>query len=612
MRHQSVWRIAPGIPLAAVCLCMLVTSVTGTVRGSKAMIAVRGHAVAAIVIPDDANGVEAYAASELQGHIEKISGAHLDIMGESASAGMPAVLIGRTRRGEAIVTDKELNPLGGEGFILRARGADVALRGLTPRANLYAVYALLEDHLGVEWLAVDTTIIPKRDTIDMTGLEDKQKPAFEYRESFFDEAFDGDWAARNRLNGQSYRFAERHGGKITYTGGFVHTLASLLPAGTYFKDHPEYFAENGGKRYPDSQLCLTNPDVLKIVTGRVLEIASSTAGVPAIISVSQNDNIRPCMCPRCRAVDAEEGSPAGTLLRFVNAVADAVAEKYPNVSIDTLAYQYTENAPRVTKPRPNVIIRLCHMAPSCDLHTLAGCWWNAKYVKNLTAWSRISNRLYVWHYVTDFAHYLMPFPDLDAIVRDIPFYHKHNVRGFFAQGSYQSPGGDMADLKSWVIAKMLWNPAADPEKLISEFEKGYYGAAAPAMTEYLNIQRRSFKNKRIHFHLYSPPQAGHLKPGNLAEMQAALDRAGRLAASDPLAAEHVRKARLAIEYTQLDAPELFVEGGKLKPADRKKLFDKLEAFKVELKHFNVTNLQEGQGVDKSIDDLRLRIFGWNK
>ncbi len=76
-----------------------------------------------------------------------------------------------------------------------------------------------------------------------------------------------------------------------------------------------------------------------------------------IISVSQNDgNFDYCKCEKCAAIDAEEGSQAGTILRFVNAIADDIAEDHPHVVVDTLAYQYSVKPPRITKPRPNVCI----------------------------------------------------------------------------------------------------------------------------------------------------------------------------------------------------------------------------------------------------------------
>ena len=59
------------------------------------------------------------------------------------------------------------------------------------------------------------------------------------------------------------------------------------------------------------------------------------------------------------AIIAEEGSPMGPLLRAVNAIADAIKPEFPDVAISTLAYQHTMKPPSITKPRPNVIVRLC-------------------------------------------------------------------------------------------------------------------------------------------------------------------------------------------------------------------------------------------------------------
>jgi len=53
-----------------------------------------------------------------------------------------------------------------------------------------------------------------------------------------------------------------------------------------------------------------------------------------VFSVSQEDWNGNCECDRCREIDAEEGSPAGTLLRFINRVAEAVEEDFPEVTID--------------------------------------------------------------------------------------------------------------------------------------------------------------------------------------------------------------------------------------------------------------------------------------
>jgi hypothetical protein len=165
-------------------------------------------------------------------------------------------------------------------------------------------------------------------------------PRLEYRESFWFDALDGDWAVRNKCNGNSDRLDAARGGKHTYEG-FVHTFYGLIPPDRYFKDHPEWFSEIGGQRTAaNAQLCLTNEEMRAELVKNLKERLRANPAA-TIASVSQNDCFNPCQCARCAAGDQEEGSPAGALLRFVNAVAAEIEPEFPNVAIDTLAYQYT-------------------------------------------------------------------------------------------------------------------------------------------------------------------------------------------------------------------------------------------------------------------------------
>lgn len=77
------------------------------------------------------------------------------------------------------------------------------------------------------------------------------------------------------------------------------------------------------------------------------------------MSVAQNDWYNACECENCRATDEHEGSHRGTLLYFVNQIAAVVARKYPDVKIDTLAYQHTRRPPKYIRSASNVIVRLC-------------------------------------------------------------------------------------------------------------------------------------------------------------------------------------------------------------------------------------------------------------
>ena len=202
-----------------------------------------------------------------------------------------------------------------------------------------------------------------------------------------------------------------------------------------------------------------------------------------IASVSQNDCFGNCTCPKCRAVDEEEGGPAGSLLRFVNAVAADIEPEFPNIAIDTLAYQYTRKPPRLARPRPSVIVRLCSI--ECAFAKPLDDPRNKAFFDDLDGWSKIAGRLYIWDYTTNFSHYVQPHPNYGVLGRNIRLFVDRNVRGVFEQGAYQSWGSEMAELRAWVLAKLLWDPGLEEGRLREEFLKGYYGPAAGDMDDYL-------------------------------------------------------------------------------------------------------------------------------
>ncbi len=204
-----------------------------------------------------------------------------------------------------------------------------------------------------------------------------------------------------------------------------------------------------------------------------------------IASVSQNDWHGNCQCRNCAAIEQEEGSPAGLMLRFVNAVAADIEQEFPHVAISTLAYQYTRKPPKITKPRDNVIVQLCSI--ECSFCKPLADERNKAFSDDIVGWSQISNRLYIWDYTTNFRHHIMPHPNLRVLGPNVKFFADHNVKGVFEQGAYTTNGAEMAELRAWVLAKLLWDPTRDGEALTNEFIEGYYGPAAPHIKAYLKV-----------------------------------------------------------------------------------------------------------------------------
>ena len=159
-----------------------------------------------------------------------------------------------------------------DGIVIETVSENLLLAGDRPRGTLYAVYSFLEDAVGCHWWSSKVSTIPRLPNLTVPEQHVRYVPPLEYRESFWADAFDGDWAARNKCNGNSERLEEKHGGKVRYGGPFfVHTFAALVPPDTYFKEHPEYFSEVNGQRLEGyAQVCVTNEDVKKLITAKVL------------------------------------------------------------------------------------------------------------------------------------------------------------------------------------------------------------------------------------------------------------------------------------------------------------------------------------------------------
>ena len=142
-----------------------------------------------------------------------------------------------------------------------------------------------------------------------------------------------------------------------------------------------------------------------------------------IVSVSQDDSYvinSYCTCEKCSEVNKEERSNSGTLIRFVNAVADAIKDEFPDVAVDTLAYQYSIEPPRKTEPRDNVIVRVC--TGVCSAHAIGECSSSGNISTVIRRWAKISDRIYIWDYTTDFAEYLCPFPNLNSLQGTVQFF----------------------------------------------------------------------------------------------------------------------------------------------------------------------------------------------
>lgn len=327
----------------------------------------------------------------------------------------------------------------------------------------------------------------------------------------------------------------------------MHTFYPLIAPEKYFKDHPEWFSEIKGKRtYERAQLCLTNEEMPQELVKNLKERLRKNP-TATIASVSQNDWRGNCQCSNCAAIEKEEESPAGLMLRFVNAIAADIEKEFPQVAISTLAYQYTRKPPKLTKPRHNVIVQLCSI--ECSFSKPLSDERNKAFRDDIVGWSKICDRLYIWDYTTNFRHHIMPHPNLRVLGPNVKFFVDHNVKGIFEQGAYTTNGAEMAELRAWVLAKLLWNPTLDGQKLIDEFIDGYYGPATSHIRAYLNVTHDAVEASGDWLGCFSEHTAKFLSFEMLSKGWAHLKAAEAAVQNDPNLLSRVQVAQLPVMYT---------------------------------------------------------------
>ena len=496
-----------------------------------------------IVIPINATKYEITAAKILQDYIKKITTCELPIVDESKKSVKFEIIIGLTNRTSRDILQTKKLSLKNDGYYLFTSNDKLLILGGNERGPIYGVTGFLEDYLNCRKLSPSIEIIPKLNTVSIPQIDDTQIPPAEIRIVNGEFVKDSMYAYFRKLVDIKDIWSD---GK--FNGYFVHTLPRIIPSERYFSSHPEYFALINGKRVPYGQYCLSNPDVLSIVIDDLKEQIKNHPGIK-YWSVSQSDNYYHCECDNCKAIDQEEGSPSGLMIRFVN----EVAKKFPDKIITTLAYQYTRKPPQITKPLDNVMITLCsiELNRSKPIETDPE---SSAFVKELSDWGKISNKIMLWDYVTQFSSSFGPFPLYNTLQPNIQFFTRNNVIAQFQQANTKH-SENFSELKSYIISKLLWNPNENFNNLINDFLKSYYGKAAPYIRQYFDMLHNELEKANTKLDIYGNPvwlSQNILSENNMLKYNEIFDNAEKIVADAPEILGRVEVARLPLIFSTIE------------------------------------------------------------
>ena len=498
------------------------------------------------------------SAQKLSSFIQQISGAAIPVSNDEGQPQAKEIIIGNSKHINALHLNIDLSSVCNNEYIIKNFGNTIVLYGKSDAELTDCIYWFLQKYLGCNMLSSDVTVIPHMPTISLLAMNDDYKPAFTYRDLYYKDTYDSMYSKFNRVDhfdagGQNRKWGEIWSSSFNY----------VLPPKKYFATHPEYFALNdGGNRIP-YQLDLTNDDMFNEYVKNMRTLMQRFPN-SKVWSVAANDASVPnyCKCSKCMAINNREGTPMGALLTFVN----KVAAQFPDKIIATQAYLFYEEPPKTIKPAPNVLIVECgsyllnHAIPYATSNNAA----TVTYRRRLNGWLALTDNVRIWDYVTDFFFLMCPFPNFDVQQKNLQYFARLGIKDVFMQGNI-SKGGDMPELRAYILARLLWNPNVNYNDILNVFINNYYGKAAPYIKSYLALTQSSLLKSNIPLSVHDSVNdhfAGFLSPKLLNQYNTIFDNAEKAVQNNAGQLNHVKTARLSLMFATLEASKASIQKNK--------------------------------------------------
>ena len=483
-------------------------------ENGKAKVVIVSNGLTTIGAGLDPRGVNP-AIDDLRDYLKQITGADFPVVATLAeAAGKPAIVL----EVNAKLPGASTRATASQAYRITATDKALTLSAASPMALHFAVYGLLEDHLGCRFYTYISSgmgykgrgreIVPKQAKLALAAFNDLQEPAFANR-GFIFWMGSYPWILQNRGIGTP-------GDNVSGGLGAGHNLYHFLPPDDHkegetvvpglLKTHPEFYPMNHeGKRQQDWSfgICGTNTEMPKFIA-KGLESAIQQRidsakqqgtemdwGLP--FPIAQGDGFSGCQCPECRKLVHAENAESAPLILALNRTLELVVPKYPKARVITFAYFETLSAPKNLKPHANLWINVVSSARSQNaagdqVGLIENNPANRDYAEAIAAWPKIApDRVTVWHWDT----YRSEWPSVFSLAENTRYMQRCGIYGI----NPQYCGGPWMKLLAWVQLKLVWNPAADADKLIRQYCTDVFGTEAGAhVYRYLVVAHEGYKD----------------------------------------------------------------------------------------------------------------------
>lgn len=495
------------------------------------VLATDGATAYQIVLPDNPQAVDSYAAGQLSLYLGQITGVEFPtVHAGTMNLEKPAIFVGLSSAAtEKIGKDVNSRLQDGE-YAARSLEDNIFLYGGGMHGTLCSVMDFLETSLGWRWYSVfELPVIPEKPTLTIKPFRRQSRMAFQRRKVDVQRSLDFFYQMGMNMGFDQRTLSFRSRGITNYPAGIVSALNDELDSGhsffhyippseealrikpafwlsqtNYFETNPEYFTMNeNGVRLRNKQLCFSNPALRSELT-RNIEKRLERAHPPCILGLGAMDTPGAfCHCPGCKALEEKYDCIGGPFYDYLFELCDTLEKSFPGVMVKTLAYRrsQTQKPPALPpgKRMPDNLI--IDFAPIEDNYFAD---WShpdpriQETLADLQAWSRITSNLDAWLYPNPWGSGIfMPLGNVERLITNMRLMHAAGVKGVKTDHCSFHQRGGWSELQAYLFYKLCRNINADTDALTVEFTDYMYGPAAPLLRQYLSeleSRRKSLQN----------------------------------------------------------------------------------------------------------------------
>ncbi|MEX0776002.1 MAG: DUF4838 domain-containing protein [Phycisphaeraceae bacterium] len=436
-----------------------------------------GKALVPIVIAPVASDATKAVAAELAEYLGRVTGGRFEVQAGDGAAG-PCIVLGTLAQFPQADLVEPLEIRNGhdgkEAYAIRTEPGRVLLLGATDLGASHAAYRFLE-MVGCRWFfpAKEWEVIPSIPQLAF-GQNEISRPVILSRTIGYGCGF-----LRDGKNG-----AERGRGRNEYEAWCRHNLmASSLKTHSghmwrlvinknkaEFDQHPEYYALVDGQRREGGKFEVANPVVRKMVVDFVLNAFRKDPD-RVMQSVEPADGKNQSESPESKAL----GTFSDQVFGLANEVARAVQKEYPGKMVGLLAYGWHSDPPAFDM-EPNVYVQM----------TVGFTYSQFTDQERMDLWATKCRNLGFYEYYSVFPWDLDRLPggraaNLSYLQSSIRMYAQRHA---IAVNAESSNNWGVHGLGYYVANRLMWNPEANVEALVTDFLEKAFGPAAPAMRRY--------------------------------------------------------------------------------------------------------------------------------